>query len=90
MKEVVTAVNMDVTAKYPHELGRKGNIVAFLTELIKPKYIFPRANNWVRSVVSRKYKRGIQRRFFWPQLRESSAEFGHTVNTATIGELPNE
>ena len=60
MKAVVPAINMDVTERYPHELGRKGNIVAFLTELIKPKYnLSPRANNWVRSVVSREYQKGI-------------------------------
>lgn len=76
--------------RYPHELGRKGNIVAFLTELIKPKYnLSPRANNWVRSVVSREYQKGIQGSFLWPRLKERDAEFGHMVSPATRGELPN-
>lgn len=58
LKEVVTAVNMHVTVRYHHELGIKGNTVAFLTELIKPKYnLSLGANNWVRSMVSRAYQK---------------------------------
>lgn len=50
---------MDMTIRYPHELERKRNIVAFLTKLAKPKYkLSPRANNWVRGVVSREYQKG--------------------------------
>ena len=57
MKEVATAINMDVTVRYPHEHGRKGNIVAFVTELLQPKYnLSLRVNTWVRSVVIREYQ----------------------------------
>lgn len=40
-------------------LGEKENIVAFLTDLIKPKYnLSPGVNTWVRSVVIREYQKG--------------------------------
>ena len=38
-------------------LGKKGNIVAFVTELLQPKYnLSLRVNTWVRSVVIREYQ----------------------------------
>lgn len=38
-------------------LGEKGNIVAFVTELLQPKYnLSLRVNTWVRSVVIREYQ----------------------------------
>lgn len=46
VKAVVTAINMDVTVRYPHELERKRYIVAFLTKPEKAKYnLSLRANN---------------------------------------------
>lgn len=68
--------------------GRKENIVAFLKKLIKPKYnLFPRANSWVRSVVSREYQKGVQGSCLWLHLRERDAEFGHMDSPATREEL---
>lgn len=60
MKVVVTAINMDVTVRYPHEFERKRNTVASLTKPVKPKHnLSPRVNNWVSNEwVSRKYKEG--------------------------------
>lgn len=43
---------MKVIAKYgcDFEDKRKGNLVAFLTKLVNPKYnLFPRANNWIKD-----------------------------------------
>ena len=38
-------------------LGKKGNIVAFVTELLQPKHnLSLRVNTWLRSVVIREYQ----------------------------------
>lgn len=73
---------------FEDEHERKGNLVAFLTKLVKPKYnLFLRANNWIKECGQLGLSKGGFRDTAFGFILGRDAEFGHVDNPATRVEM---